>query len=375
MNFIGIIEQLMKSPAIHKGNRDRAILEILVKSAQGLQVERVNVWTFDKQKTTLSCIGSYESSTGEFNKGAVLLLKDYPVYFEHVRTAEKVISDDALASSFNKELLDSYILPLDIRSMMDIPIRSEGEMIGMVCFEQVGEKHLWTVSEQSFALSIAQLFSLVFETHEKNEFRRQLEEALHEKEVLLSEVNHRVKNNMMIIGSLVNLQKYKAKDEYHVGLFDEVRERITSMAYVHEQLYLSRNYSEIDFGLYLEKLLNHLLSSMRHGRNIRIETHLEHIPIDIQRAIPCGLITNELVTNSFKYAFEHQNEGTIQVEFLKKNGQLHLNFADNGKGFDPQKIEKNSVGLGLVEDLVQQLNGELHISGNSGARFEMAFPA
>ncbi|HRE96982.1 MAG TPA: sensor histidine kinase, partial [Flavobacteriales bacterium] len=115
-----------------------------------------------------------------------------------------------------------------------------------------------------------------------------------------------------------------------------------------------------------------LLSSMRHGRNIRIETHLEHIPIDIQRAIPCGLITNELVTNSFKYAFEHQNEGTIQVEFLKKNGQLHLNFADNGKGFDPQKIEKNSVGLGLVEDLVQQLNGELHISGNSGARFEMA---
>lgn len=365
----------MKSPAIHKGNRDRAILEILVKSAQGLQVERVNVWTFDKQKTTLSCIGSYESSTGEFNKGAVLLLKDYPVYFEHVRTAEKVISDDALASSFNKELLDSYILPLDIRSMMDIPIRSEGEMIGMVCFEQVGEKHLWTVSEQSFALSIAQLFSLVFETHEKNEFRRQLEEALHEKEVLLSEVNHRVKNNMMIIGSLVNLQKYKAKDEYHVGLFDEVRERITSMAYVHEQLYLSRNYSEIDFGLYLEKLLNHLLSSMRHGRNIRIETHLEHIPIDIQRAIPCGLITNELVTNSFKYAFEHQNEGTIQVEFLKKNGQLHLNFADNGKGFDPQKIEKNSVGLGLVEDLVQQLNGELHISGNSGARFEMAFPA
>lgn len=373
MTFITIIEELTKSRAIRQGNLDIALHEILEKSADGLMVDRVNCWSVDPEFTTLKCIGSFEKKNKKFSKGQVLLKKDYPEYFNYIHLSEKVISHDAVSSPYNKELLDSYILPMNIGSMMDIPIRVEGEMIGMVCFEHLGDIRYWTLSEQSFALSIAQLMSLTFETYQKNLYRKKLENALHEKEILLSEINHRVKNNMVIIGSLINLQKYKAKDEYHVSLFDEVKERIFSMAFIHEQLYQSKNYSEIDFGLYLNNLLNHLSGSMLNGKKVSIRKNIEHIPMDIKRAIPCGLITNEIVTNAFKYAFKDRSEGVLDVEFLKSGKHFKLVFRDDGPGFS-EETRKNSVGLGLVEDLVQQMDGTLSIHSENGACVEMSFP-
>lgn len=373
MNYIGIIETLTKSRAIHQGDLDLAIREILESSAEGLSVERVNVWSVDPEYTELKCIGAYERSKKQFTKGISLFRKDLPEYFNYIHHAEKIVSDDAVNSHFNRELLDSYILPLGISSMMDIPIRVEGQIVGLVCFEHVGEKRLWTISEQSFVLSIAQLMSLTFETYQKNLYRKKLEAALHEKEILLSEINHRVKNNMVIIGSLINLQKYKAKDDYHIGLFDDVRERIMSMSFIHEQLYISKNYSEIDFGIYLDHLLDHLSESMGQGKKFRIEKKIEHVPIDIKRAIPCGLITNEIVTNAFKYAFNDSKSGLLEVKFGRKGKMLELCFEDNGPGFS-ENIRKNSVGLGLVEDLVQQLDGKIEISNANGAKVEMSFP-
>lgn len=374
MNYIGIIESLTKSSAIRHGDLDVAIHEILVKAAEGLQVARVNVWTIDPKFTALTCIGSIEKGLEGFSKGQLLPVELYPNYFKHISGAEKIVSDDAVSASFNKELLDSYILPLGIRSMMDIPVRIEGEMVGLVCFEHVGEKRLWTISEQSFAISIAQMLSLCMETHRRNELHHQLEIALHEKEVLLNEINHRVKNNMMIICSLINLQKYKAKDEFHEDLLDEVRSKILSMAYIHEQLYTSKNYAQIDFGVYLENLLSHLNGSMGVGMHVNIDKNIQHVPIAIKKAIPFGLITNEVVTNAFKYAFKPGKPGILNVRFEKNNTGFHLAFKDNGPGFDSKNEKRNSIGLGLVEDLVEQLEGQIAFDTSNGTLVEIHIP-
>lgn len=374
MNYIGIIEYLTKSRAIRDGDFDMALKEILDKAAEGLQVSRVNAWSIDKTFSALTCIGDFDHNRKTFSKGGILLQEKYPNYFKHIHSAEKIVTDDALTAPINTELIDDYIKPNNISSMMDIPIRIEGEMIGLVCFEHTGEKRLWNLSEQSFALSIAQLISLAFETWQKNQYRKQLESGLHEKEILLSEINHRVKNNMMIISSLLNLHKSKAKDDYHAGLFDEARERIVSMAFVHEQLYRSKNYSAIDFGQYLESLIEHLAESYGSGKLITVEKQIAHIRLDIKRAIPLSLITNELITNAYKYAYKNRDAGLLKVQFGQNGMQHFLEFSDDGPGMNLNMEKLESVGISLVGDLVEQLDGTIRFWDDKGAHVAILFP-
>lgn len=374
MNYVAIIEYLTKSRAIRDGEFDLALKEILEKSTEGLGIDRANAWAIDKDFNKLTLVGAYIHSKNSFTKNTVLLAKDYPNYFSHLKFAEKIVSDDALTSAINSELIDSYIKPNKITSMMDIPVRTEGDMIGVVCFEHTGEKRLWTLAEQSFAISISQLISLAFESYKKNQITKQLEFSLKEKEVLLSEINHRVKNNISIIASLLNLQKHKSKDEFHAALFDACRERILSMSFVHDQLYQSDNYTEIDFGKYLDTLLVHLSSSFSNDQNIKIIKNIERIPLDIKRAIPCGIVTNEIVTNSYKYAFRDRRDGIINVDFGREGMMYYLRFKDDGPGINLSTMRAHSTGINIIRDLVDQLNGSVEIKDNKGAQITIKFP-
>ena len=374
MNHIGIIEYLTKSRAIRDGEFDLALKEILEKSTEGLNIDRANAWAVNKEFTKLTLVGAYIKSKNSFSKTGSLLQKDLPNYFQHLQFAEKIVSDDALKAAINSELIDSYIRPNKITSMMDIPVRTEGEMIGVVCFEHTGEKRLWTLAEQSFAISIAQLISLAFESYKKNQLNKQLEYSLKEKEILLSEINHRVKNNIAIIASLLSLQKHKTNDQYHADLFEACRERVLSMSFIHDQLYQSDSYTEIDFGKYLDTLLNHLSSSFSNDHKINMIKNIERIPLDIKRAIPCGLITNEIVTNSYKYAFKDRRDGTIIIDFGREGLMYFLRFKDDGPGINLATIRAHSTGISLIRDLVEQLDGTVEIIDNNGAQITIKFP-
>jgi len=185
---INIIEKLTKSRYMRDGQLTRAIQEILSESAIALNVERVNAWKSDKDFTMIECIGNYTRSTNTFANKTILLRRDMPAYFKLLETQEIIATNYSLEDIRTEELVEPYLEKFGITSMIDIPIRIEGEMIGVVCFEHVGSPRKWDLTERKFGLFIAQLISLALESFEKQKGKQLLEKVLKEKEELLAEL-------------------------------------------------------------------------------------------------------------------------------------------------------------------------------------------
>ncbi len=223
---------------------------------------------------------------------------------------------------------------------------------------------------------------------EKDEYITELKRAdeeikasLKEKEVLLREIHHRVKNNLQIISSLLNLQSSFIKDKEVLEIFGESQNRVRSLALIHEKLHRSRDLARIDFGEYLRSLVANLLRSYGIDSNVTtVKINADDVSLDIDTAIPCALIINELVSNSLKHAFPAGKEGEIGIEFRVDNDNGYvLTVRDNGVGLPRDFDLKNSesFGLQLVRSLASdQLGGtiELH-SSSGGAEFKMEFAA
>jgi|GEM_PF-3452827 len=202
--------------------------------------------------------------------------------------------------------------------------------------------------------------------------------SLKEKEVMLKEIHHRVKNNLQIIASLLNLQTGYVKDERYKKMFLESQSRVRSMALVHEKLYKSKDLSGIDFSDYINGLMSDLYSSYGMTQNdVALDTDIlkDKIPIDL--AIPCGLIINELATNSFKYAFkEKKAKGLIFIALKRDDSGLYtLEVNDNGPGIKNDLDLKNTptLGLQLVDALVGQLDAEIKITNDGGTKVTIKF--
>jgi PAS domain S-box-containing protein len=211
--------------------------------------------------------------------------------------------------------------------------------------------------------------------------RKQAEEdlraSLHEKEILLKEIHHRVKNNMQVISSLLSLQSRHLTDKAAIEMFRESQQRIRSMALVHEKLYQSKDLSRIDFSKYIESLIMFLFHSYRVNSDlVRMKTEVRDILLDINSAIPCGLIINELVMNALKHAFPGGRKGEIIISLQPSgDGRFILSVSDNGVGFpaglDFHKTE--TLGMQLVTMLVDQLDGTISLEREPGTRFEVVF--
>ena len=244
-----------------------------------------------------------------------------------------------------------------------------------------------TVSSMFFLLTATILISFVqnrksnktlasknYEIEEKNKL---LNESIVEKETLLKEVHHRVKNNLQIISSLLNLQSRYIND---IRISDEVLEgknRVKSMALIHETLYSFNNLSSVKFKPYLTKLINYISKTYKiNGKKIISDIDVEDISFDIDTAIPLGLIVNELVSNAYKYAFTIYNKGEILVKLSKIDNEKYLiRVSDNGIGL-PKDIDLNNIktlGLQLVKRLIYQLDGELTINTKKGSKFSIVF--
>jgi PAS domain S-box-containing protein len=212
---------------------------------------------------------------------------------------------------------------------------------------------------------------------ERKHAEEKIKASLMEKEVLLREIHHRVKNNLQIISSLLNLQSRHVEDEPALDMFRESRNRVRSMALVHEKLYRSEDLSKVDFCEYIRSLGRHLF--MAYGMNsaaIDLDVDVRDVFLDINTSIPCGLIINELVSNSLKHAFRGGDRGKIRVVLQPENNdKFKMIVSDNGKGL-PKGLDvsrTDSLGLQLVTMLVEQLQGTLNIDRNHGTSFEVVF--
>jgi PAS domain S-box-containing protein len=217
------------------------------------------------------------------------------------------------------------------------------------------------------------VFAAARDINELKKAEDKLKASLNEKELLLKEIHHRVKNNMQIISSLLSLQSKYIEDNSTIQILKESEVRIKAMSLVHEAIYLSDNLSSIPFQSYIQRLVMDIIIHYN-TQWITPKFNIEDINFNIETAIPCGLIITEIVTNSIKYAFLN-NEGVISVEFTREMDKLKLTVSDNGRGLPEHLLHEksNSLGLLLVEMLVNQLEGELKIDNRNGTTFTIIF--
>ena len=207
----------------------------------------------------------------------------------------------------------------------------------------------------------------------------QLRSSLKEKETLLKEIHHRVKNNLQVITSLLKLQSDFIRDAHSLSLFEEMYGRVRSIAAIHEMLYRSDNLARLDFGAYLQKVTQDLFAFYKvDTQKTRLRMNIRHAAyLDISQAVPCGLIVNELITNSLKHAFVDSRPALVHVSLEGDEDRFVLTVADNGIGLpaDLDPHQTVSMGLQLVNLLVDQLQATLTIDRNQGTRFSIAFSA
>jgi PAS domain S-box-containing protein len=223
---------------------------------------------------------------------------------------------------------------------------------------------------------IIELSCIAHDITEKKAIDENLRQSLKEKEVLLKEVHHRVKNNLQVISSILNLQKAYVRDKKTLELLHESQNRIKSMAFVHESLYQTKDFSNINFADYIGNVTRNLMHSYASTESPpELELSLAPIQLNLDTAIPCGLIINELLSNSLKYAFRKTKNGKISLVLTENKGNIKIVIADNGSGL-PETVDyrnTESLGLQLVVTLVEQINGKIKLENKKGAKFTIEF--
>jgi len=206
-----------------------------------------------------------------------------------------------------------------------------------------------------------------------------LRESLKEKETLLMEIHHRVKNNMAVVSGMMQLQALEEEDiNFQKKLYDSVS-RIKTMAIVHELLYQSKSFSSLDFSENLKKLVSVVTDTLNEETTLNLEFNCENLTLNVNQAIPCSLIVNEIITNTLKHAFNGVDEGTIRIDLSEQNDRLKLVIRDDGSGLDEAVDSGNidnssSLGIHLIDTLSRQLEGSYEYKPiESGTLFQLEF--
>lgn len=202
----------------------------------------------------------------------------------------------------------------------------------------------------------------------------EISKSLEEKDLLLREIHHRVKNNLQMVSSLLSLQSRTIDDATAVEAITAGKSRVRSMALIHQDLYRSESLTGIGAKQYLEKLIQELFNTYHISNDqIKLNLDIEDLNIDVDTIVPIGLILNELITNSLKYAWPDRKEGALSIKLYHDDDLLHMSVADDGIGYDAAKIRNQSFGSTLVQALTQQLDGELEVIKDNGTESRFKF--
>jgi PAS domain S-box-containing protein len=223
---------------------------------------------------------------------------------------------------------------------------------------------------------LEELSCLLYDNTERKEMDRRVRDSLKEKEVLLQEVHHRVKNNLQVISSILNLQSSYVDDEKTLEVLRESQQRIKSMSFIHETIYRTADFSKLEFTEYVRTIANNLIQSYRAGNeSVSFVADMDEIYLNLDQSIPCGLIVNELVSNALKYAFKGRKKGTLTVGLHEKNNTIELCIKDDGVGLpkDFGYEKTNSLGIQLVYALLEQVDAEMEVKSKNGTEFLIRF--
>jgi PAS domain S-box-containing protein len=345
---------------------------VMVAAKKVLNLHMMGLYLFEEESQDLVCHAAttakfpvkVERLSAQSEKGII------PAVF---RTGAPVYLPDVRA---NPRYLDAGINSL---SEMCVPLKVEGKTIGVLNAESENADAFDEMDLQLFS-ALADYCALALENArlygQAKHHTAQLQASLEEKEVLLKEIHHRVKNNLQVVSSLLSLQSEQIQDGRTWEMFVDSQARIRSMALVHEKLYQSAELARVNFGEYVRSLGAYLLRSYgEKADTVTITVDIAGTTLDIDMAITCGLITNELVSNALKHAFPLGQGGQIRIAFSQDQGRLVLIVEDNGIGFPTHIDFRNteSLGLQLVITLVEQLEGWIELDRTVGTTFRVVF--
>lgn len=370
MKFLDEIDSLSKINV--ELSEDNGLLSFMYEFASRvtdfLDIERINIWLLSKNKDAIFSIAEYDKRNNSFHHHTWIYEKDIPHYFQHIKEDQIILAPNIHTHPATYELSDNYAKEYDVISLMDIPLRLNGELIGVMCFEKTGKKErVFNEMEQTFAMALSQLAIAYIENIKRKRIQKQLENALKEKELLIKELNHRVKNNFSVLVSLLRLSKEHAHSN---DIFDAFEHQVFSMLKVHELLLESENYNSINICEYLNKLCDEFIISYSELKHL-LHFEIEKCEFDIspKHSVNLGLIVTEIFLNSLKYCvIPHSGMFELKVEVIDKN-TVKIVVGDSCNNFDFEKVYNNrsSLGLSIIKDLAESSDFKMTYpkSGNS----------
>jgi two-component sensor histidine kinase len=372
-----LLEELDSIAKIHTLKRDDIddiMHEFSKRIVYALKIERLSAWLFDAEKSAMFSIGEFDIRTSQFRKNSVLPYSDYKKYFENLFSNKIITSKNVLEDERLSELKNSYSIPNDVISLMDIPLRMGGELIGVLCFEKTGLKERdFSNEDQFFALSISNVLSSMLEARKRRAIQNELDKEIAQKELFLREIKHRIKNNLSVVYSLVRLQSERSLDDYHRDLFLDCNNRIESIATMYDLISNTENIQIINFNHYISTLINKIQDTFKSQFEfVEVDYSIPNIDLKVDLAVNLSLIINEVITNSYKHAFENRSDGKIVIKITLKEEIMTIVIADDGKGFGKMQI-RDSLGMGIIDGLIEQINGDYSYSGENGSQFNLSF--
>ena len=325
-----------------------------------------SVWLMDKKFHVTFISSSAERKRGFSQKE----LLDMP-FGKHLTPESKAVFETKFTEWFPDSDLEQGDLPLSATTELEFRMKD-----GSTYWAETTLSLIRDAAGKPFGF-----VGMARDITERKKAEEKVLASLHEKEILLREIHHRVKNNLQIIASLLYLQSTNITDTFTTDILTESRSRVKSMALIHEKLYRSEDLSHIPFGTYLASLVDSLKDAygINNGSvSIAVTVEPSDLSLNIETGIPCGLIINELISNSLKHAFRDGRSGKISIA-MAQTGPLDytMTIADNGPGFPKEIDYKNttSLGLQLVNNLVAQLDGNITLDSSQGSAFTMHFKA
>ncbi len=379
-NDISLLHELDNVSKTHpSGNEDidQVLINLAKQILPSLNIERMNVWLFNEEKNAIISVGEYDIRTKRFSKNTVLEAWKYPDYFHALRENKIIeaeyIRENPITAPFNEE----YSIPLDIYSLLDVPLRVAGELAGVICFEKTGQKKVFSHNEKSFCLSVSFLIASLLETKYRRAAQANLEKLLLEKDTLLKELNHRTRNNLSILVSLLRISKNKTETGETKRVVEEYEQRVFSMLKIHDLLQQNHYFNQVHIAKYINELINEFrVSYPQFNHKIKANVHPIDFYLPSKSAIYLGLIITEVLLNAIKHATPENENFLLSIDFEAiSDNKTSLVIHDNGPGFEFNSVQKtSSMGLGLIADLASAicLKTNYPKPGNSRYYFELS---
>lgn len=352
---------------------DESILAALELMGKFMDVDRIYIfdYLFEKEVTSNTYEWCSQYATKEIENLQNIPLNTIDTWVEKHINGE-IINITNVSSLSNKDSVKEILELQNIKSLLTVPMILEDKCVGFAGFDAVRETRVFSNQEIKLLHLFVQM--LVNIRHRKQQ-EDQLYSQIKERELLIKEIHHRVKNNLQIISSFIYLQGQFSKDRKVKNILSTINNRVKAMAILHEKIYKGEKLDQFKFKEYLEEINRQLFEQYAHKGNLKLELEIEDININFNRAISIGLVVNELVANSVQHAFSDQDKGTLTVKVFAEDSNIIIIISDDGIGCNNVEINKSSsLGLVIVDSLIEQLGGQYFMENHQGTEYYIELP-